>query len=1141
MDIIEENTLIFFKSITELDKTKLIESLIIIMNFLERRMLKSGLNLEIKPIERMTDIFLSLNPLLTSTFKTRVIEKIVSGKESHLEERIVETTFNDIFMTYIKSRDWHKCTVKNVLYVCDFHEESLFCHSIMTCISSVWYLLIKNNEVTNRYVKFIAATSLLHDIGKPASMDTGIVTIGDKCKRTTKFPTHALIGGLILQKSYSDAFGFEPEEWDDLCRLATIHMCGYNCTDENSPVTQSKWFRLSMEKANVKNGLVCLSIGDIIGTIRSDKLCKDEELFNSRNSFEQSIQTKLEEPSKIFSKLGTSGLIIVIVGSSAAGKSTLSKKLTEYLNNQDVGTTYVSRDDIMLEMCCPLLGIEVSQTAYAQCYEYVQKNDMGKEIDEQVKLLISNAITFNEVCIIDTVAAMYRKNFNSYFSDDVLSCEILQIFVDRNILHTLKDAERLGLTLERQITLSGLSDLLNPLAKMDMANIAGLGCATETWNMKRDYSNRSQCTLSASVVWNSEYIFGLAHVYQLLHEISAGLKKGIVKRVDSQSMNVVEYVNYIYGLYECDFALPIDLQLKLKFDALHRRFAVQHFVVSKPNMLRDTPYENRIFSVKYRDGINKLWRPTWARQCRGVCFYVCDDFTCIPIKYQLQRGAELMSGMLVSANIASTQDISDAKKIACLSNSQQRTCKILLTDENDGLINAHLTEKIDGSLLTVTFYYGETALLMKMIVTTYGDDFSKMILTGFEKYGLVGVVSTQGTLMMGIDMQDYFVTSNLESPIVSLERSFLTEQVKIQNIVQLFDRYGKPWFDKMVHVLQSLPYISKSVSNISLCWESVCAGRETILGKLHTELAISYSRSMCLFLGASWCGKDYVLNVPHTMLSLNTIQEPKDLHSCDITMSCDVIHPKLMIHEPRFWIIKSSKEVDSLMRGLEDVVYGYIDDLEFLKRFPPSNKVWDKKLPLHPEGYVCYTCEGEFMGQPLVDYNKLKLAAYYIGHKFHDESICELYKLSKTASHIFPMAKIVGDFYSKIKVNFFEIGQKISQAFEPENIFASKLEGKASKTYSTASRETQAKMIINAKIDLFDTWIKNLIVEYFPVIITTDLEPEKIKSGLKRMCMDLKPWINYEIQYPPEFQEIIDDPVKFSGITSVFFMIMHQQ
>ena len=1117
MDIIEENSILLFNSIIEPNNVQLAESLTIIMNFLEPRMSKSGLNLEIKPIGKMVDIFVSLNPLLTSPFKTRIIEKNVLEKDGHLEEQLIETSFKDIFMTHIKSQNWHKCTVKNVLYVCEFHQESLFCHLIMTSVASLWYLLMTSVDTTNQYGKFITASSLLHDIGKPAAMDTGIIMIGDKNKRTTKYPTHALIGGLILQKSYSDLFGFSLEEWDDLCRCITIHMCGYSCTDVNSPMTQSKWFRLSMEKASVKNSLCCLSVGDIIGTIRSDELSKDEELFNSRNSFNLILQTKLVNPSKVFSKLGTSGMIIVIVGSSGAGKSTLAKKLAQYLENQDIGTTYVSRDDIMLEIFCPLLGVEISQSSYSQCYKYVKENDMGKVIDEQVKLRISNAIAFNEVCIIDTVAAMYRKNFNSYFSDDVLGCEILQIYVDRNTVHTQADADRLGLSLECQISLSGKSSIMNPLAKLDATNITGLACATEKWNIKRNFSNRSQCTLSASVVWNSEYSFGLSHVYQLLNEMCPGLKKGIIKRIDTNSMNIVEYVNYIYGLYECESTLPSDVQLKLKFDALYRRFAVQQFSVSMSNMLRNTPYENRFFSIKYLDGINKLWRPTWARQCRGVCFYVRDDFSCIPVKYQLQRGAELMTGMLVSANIASTQDISDAKKIACLSDSQQRTCKILLMGENEGLLDAHLTEKIDGSLLTVCFYYGEAATLMKTLVTEIGDDFAKMILAGFEEYGLVGIVSTQGTLMMGIDMQDYFVTSNLESAIVGLSRLFLCEQLKIQNIVQLFKIYGKPWFDEMVHVLNSLPHISESVSNISLCWESVCAERKTILDKIHTELAISYSQSMCLFLGASWCSNEFVLNVPHTMLSLNTVQEP------------------------RFWITRTAKEVDSLMRGLENVVYGHIDNFEFLKQFPPSNKVWDNKLLLHPEGYVCYTNEGEFMGQPIVDYNKLKLAAYYIGHNFHDESINELYELSKTASNIFPMAKIVGEFYSELKIKFFEIGKKISQMFESENVFATKLDGKAAKSYMTATRETQVKIIINGKIELFDIWIRELVVEYYPLIDTTDFDSQRIKSGLNRMCMDLKPWLSYTTELTTEFQEIVDNPTKFAGIKSIFLMMMHQK
>jgi len=139
------------------------------------------------------------------------------------------------------------------------------------------------------------------------------------------------------------------------------------------------------------------------------------------------------------------------------------------------------------------------------------------------------------------------------------------------------------------------------------------------------------------------------------------------------------------------------------------------------------------------------------------------------------------------------------------------------------------------------------------------------------------------------------------------------------------------------------------------------------------------------------------------------------------------------------------------------------------------------------------------------------------------------------------MAKMVSDFYSDVKVNFFEIGQKISRALGPENIFAAKLEGKAAKSYSAMTPEVKVKMIINGKTELFDTWIKELVVEYYPSITTTSLESDKIKSGLKKMCMDLKPWSNYEIQYSPEFQEIINDPINFSGITSIFLMTMHQK
>ena len=95
MDIIEENSVLLFNSIIEPNNVQLTNSLTIIMNFLEPRMSKSGLNLEIKPIDKMVDIFASLNPLLTSSFKSRIIEQIVLEKDSHLEEQLIEPSFKD--------------------------------------------------------------------------------------------------------------------------------------------------------------------------------------------------------------------------------------------------------------------------------------------------------------------------------------------------------------------------------------------------------------------------------------------------------------------------------------------------------------------------------------------------------------------------------------------------------------------------------------------------------------------------------------------------------------------------------------------------------------------------------------------------------------------------------------------------------------------------------------------------------------------------------------------------------------------------------------------------------------------------------------------------------------------------------------
>jgi hypothetical protein len=1135
LSLFESTTADIFAGIIAKDESGLVANTTILCDLLREN--ENSLYVTIAPIPRIVKILLDMNKVMTSPFKTRIVER----HDSVLTETMITTTFESMFREIIFRENFHNVTVKDTNYVCNFHKESLLCHLILASIISLWYVINNDPTISDHECLIIATTALLHDIGKPATRLTGQIQIKDRRCNVTKFAGHGFVGGIILQKSFSPEFGFALNEWDDICRCTTIHMCGYHCTNSADFITQQKWCRLALESASVKSILVALSIADSLAKIQPEKISIvtsdsiiDDLVISSRPEFHDFI-TNVYVDKKIFKKLSTSGLCIVIMGASASGKTTLATNLLKFFTDRSIIATHISRDQVMLDIVCPILGLinDGMGETYAACYMYShdEKNKhILNEIDTTVKSMISNCIVFGEVCIIDTVMALYRKQFNSYFSDDILSYEVLQIYIDRNTIHRQSDADRLGITLEKQIKLAGECSLENPLKKIDVASIASLISCTELWNMKRDVSNKSQATLTATVIWDDEKMFGYTHVEQLLTILASDMATGNVTKIDTMKMNVIDYVNHSFSLCETNLSISFEANLKIKFDAIVRRFNVQQFSVSSPQQFRGTPMDHRFFSIKYRDGINRLWRPTWARQCRGVCFYVTDDFRCIPAKYQLQRGAELMTGMLAQAKIASTQDISDAGKLQFLSDSQQQTCKILLAGENDGNITADITEKVDGSLAVVTFYFGHLAAIMTECVTLYGDDLAKAILKMFSKYGLVAVLSTQGTLMIGNDMQDYFVTSALESLGIAIPR------VSLSTPTEVFELLGESWCEQVHKILTQLPIVTDATT-ISLCFESVCTGRTTAWGKLHTELAISYDKSMFLFLGASWTTNDEVVNVPHTMLKTHSV-----------------------LGEPLFWNIRHATEVDQLMRGLEDVVYGKITSVDFLTKYPPTNECHDITQPLHPEGFVIFTVLGEILGLPNVDYNKLKLAAYYMGHKWHEENIKELYVLSKTAAHIFPMARAVGIFFSSIGDKLLNIAEQLHVLFTApteSNIFIQGgiLEGKALVAYSkeTTTPDIRAKMIINAKSssskdahcesNIFDRTLINIISSEFPAVITTSYDKKTVITSLKKLTMDIKPWLNYNTDdnsVPPEFTDILADPISYSGVGYLFFFIMSQ-
>jgi len=199
--------------------------------YIQQHAKPNDMHISVYPVDEIVETLFQLKNLLTTPFSSRVTKKTpISKVEYSYDESMEETSFEQIFRRLISAENWHNATVKGVKYTCDFHTESLFCPPIMACISAIWHIIFLDPTSSLHERMIVAATALLHDIGKPAARTTGKLTMGTKNLNVTKFAAHGLIGGVMLQRSFSPLFGFSVDEWEVICRAVSVHMCGYHGT-----------------------------------------------------------------------------------------------------------------------------------------------------------------------------------------------------------------------------------------------------------------------------------------------------------------------------------------------------------------------------------------------------------------------------------------------------------------------------------------------------------------------------------------------------------------------------------------------------------------------------------------------------------------------------------------------------------------------------------------------------------------------------------------------------------------------------------------------------------------------------------------------------------------------------------------------
>lgn len=919
------------------------------------------------------------------------------------------------YLETIEKNDCHNLTFEEKHYCHSYHKEDLFTHLHLACFVSLAYAIKQKSDITSNELMIISGIALLHDIGKP-----GCVSLV-KESSFVEFPFHREMGCGILQQLWSPNFGepFTKDIWDIMCRTICVHMCEYHDYDNNNEATKYKWAMLAIENASVKQYLKYLSVGDYNSRIRGDDICIPDHArhMSSIEDFYKKI-TKKYTRDEIYNLNLIESVIIIVRGDN----NSLTMQKLEF---------FLIKNKLKFE---------------------IFKFDDTKYLPDRSKIDLS--LKNNNVTILDI-------NFNSYFCHSTLFSNNLS----NSLVLLIDTINKKNSELSKNMWSWIPPYLQNYLKELNLFSTSSI-----SKNKKKSIPH------ICHVVFKNEYEeFGYDELFRQLDYFLVDDKNNMVKNesildisfynipIIQFDQNILEYANYLYK--NTSWGEMIDTIQK------------KRFIVSCPYNLHGTKYEKRIIKIKYVE-FNNMWKPKWTRQCRGIILYLNDDDIIVPLKYQLQRGAEVLTNNHIKGNIVQTDDFEvNPDKILLFDDNQQHVISSLLNDTN---INGVMSFKHDGSLLGVTYYFDEHKSLMKELINDYGDEFSKVIQNFAEQLDQVCVMSSQNTMFLGEDMQSYNVTAILND--VNFDSSAKPHEV--------MEIYGKDFMLKNSILVNKIKSKCKSPLCITLNYETVCENRTCKWGTIHTELAISYPKSSIKFLGASICYKNNVKFVPHFELDLENIK----------------------IEEPLYWKVEHTHQVNTLLDDLEYVINGKNTKEEFLTKNIPSNTHYDKNDDLDFEGFVFFT-ENIKKNSSNDDnykeygYNKIKTLAYYKSHLFKLKNVDYLLSIADTAGHIFPLASKVKTYFTNLSSKMFLFIDKIlMELLKPidNNIFYNELSEKAKISFQKQNNDKKCKMLINGQNQhKILNFLHSNFEELFDEI---KIDDPLMAVLLKKIIMKIEPW-----------------------------------
>jgi hypothetical protein len=923
--------------------------------------------------------------------------------------------------------------IKEPVCQCTYHEEELFDH-LHVCAIITGIVASRNKQ--NVFITML--TALFHDIGKPSC-----IRIFDKGH--IGYPYHGEYGSMILSRLYNPDFVqfISKNDYETMCRSISIHMCSYHMTDFQSNWSQERINSTRIESDNVKQILMNLSYGDVFAA------------FSPLNNSEAFVKTRVEYLDMISSDymMNLNKYVFVMNCRSGSGKSFMANILAHFVKTKGLTVNHIQRDIIIANVVRSTMGLSEidyrpTSEEYESYHQYYRLNKLGSRVNELFKILFQNSINMFDVTIIDTQLTMFR-GVEQIIPSNLDKCTVISFDVSRNIL--LENDSKNGIPFTTQLEMFGQSSVLSPLdvTGIQLSNVA----SAYTHNQRPiGFAPHFVFALGYNEYFQGLETIGLNYFFEFFSVMLSLNTGNNTATCNTDDMNLVEYINHLYKTNDNSY------------DAVCQILRTQCYHVGAPHFLKDTSYATEFMSIKYLDH-NNNWNK-WGRESRGTTLVLIDG-KWHWMKYLMERGAEMLTGMQVKRGIDKTDNIDTTLdwKSSHLSQNQQSLIQDLRVGNP---VKLAMSFKKDGSLLSCCLYTGYRATLMRKIIMNHGDYFAKIVMQTYDdtnnssdnSSGDVFVFQSQSTLLLGDAMQDYTTTA-----IFPDSDAKMSPYKKIQT-------YGPEFFKRMCSMFANIPGVVKHVLG-----ETICANRlESYSGKVHTELAISYPVSSFTILSVTSIFEDSYKMMPHYKYS-------------------ELIH-KNGFSEPAYWMVDNVAQVDALIQGVDSCIFQKLTCDEFYSLFKPSNKyTYDKVIDY--EGFVTYDLNRDD------SYGKIKTDSYYKSHKLHNNNVSFLCELNKVAGHIFPLARIVDETITSLESKLAVINKDLISVISSAEMI-SHLPAKASKGFVDRPRALQFKIIINNAKDKFGEEGFTVFQKYFPSLVMSD----DMKSFVVNYAMKTELWLD---------------------------------